>query len=266
MHAAMPRVRGGRGGCEAEAHPVSGKLSHLFPRPVWATPQPGAVSQCPQKAHWHFWDVSRGFSGHLLFNIWVATWELESCWVCWVWGFFKRNQNLKLFPGGGKASAAGRLHQAGQGVGGSVAAPGRAGAGQKMGVSVHIPLQSTRRDPLPQGGCAAEAVASPGGPQNTVLCHGEPSSARLHPDLCFSPQSLTPQRCWKRVPHGCSRRRGAGTDPAPAGRCCPGPARCPGLPGRPVRCLQTVRAAHRPSALPPGAGNGAGVPSVAFGG
>lgn len=89
VHAPMPGVRGGRGGCEAEAHPVSGKLSHLFPRPVWATPQPGAVSQCPQKARWHFWDVSRGFSGHLLFNIWVATWELESCWVCWVWGFLK---------------------------------------------------------------------------------------------------------------------------------------------------------------------------------
>lgn len=100
-------------------------------------------------------------------------------------GFFKRNQNLKLFPGGGKASAAGRPHQAGQGVGGSVAAPGRAGAGQKMGLSVHVPLQSTRRDPLPRGDCAAEAMASPGGPQNTILCHGEPSGARLHPDLCF---------------------------------------------------------------------------------
>lgn len=28
------------GGCEAEARPVSGKLSHLFGHPIWATPQP----------------------------------------------------------------------------------------------------------------------------------------------------------------------------------------------------------------------------------
>lgn len=86
MRATKPGVRGGRGGCEAEAHPASGKLSHLFARPVWDTPrpvlgsdatpvlQPGEVFRCPQEAHWHFWDGSRGSSGPLGISFSTSWW------------------------------------------------------------------------------------------------------------------------------------------------------------------------------------------------
>ena len=69
--------------------------------------------------------------------------------------------------------------------------PGRAVAGQKMGAPVHVPLQSIRRDPLPEG-LHCGGPGKPWGPRSTISCRGEPSGARPHPNLCFLSPELGP--------------------------------------------------------------------------
>lgn len=220
----MPRFR------EAESpvcpscleHPATRGGERCHPRPAAR----GAVLLSPESTGALLGSLQTVFRapGLLLFSISVATWELKSGWVGWLVDGFERNRNATFFWGWQRTRCRG-LRRAGQSEGASW---------------------------QPREGCTQQAL----GAWSTFSCPAAP------PTRVFSPQSSSPRRRQKRLPHGWGWRRGAGGDPASAGRRCPGPARRPGLPGCPVRCLQTVRAARGPSAFPPGAGD----PSVTFGG